>query len=691
MIKKLINWLSSQPIRIKVLVFGICMSSIPLLLLSFYYYSHVKEDLENRITDKQELLLQNLSNEIELEFNQTFQQLQIASTLNRQTKQKNLYYEILQQNESIEELVVTDDKGYVTKKFSRYNLNIPNENEQWFSNEMWYDFQSKSKVYGQVEFNQFGQPVMKLTIPYIEDDRQKAIGVQIQLQKIIGKISSLRQDFSAYLYLLDQEGNVIAHQDYSKLWQKRTEENHLDVLGVKSEINDLGWTLVMELPKSIAYKPINEMFRTGLYAVAIVTIIVSLISIYAGLYFTTPIVDLEKGMNHLKAGNMPAPLHVSRHDELGKLSQSFNEMSKELQEKSLRLEQEKERLSVVVNGIGAGLALVTKDYQVTWMNPILKSWFHYEEGQLPCFMLIGGRNHACEDCPITCPELEGSGETVMRMKENNGEERLFRHRVFALNHAIKGEGEFLVVIEDITEQKKIEEKMIQTDKLSALGLMASSFAHEVNNPLATINVYAEDLIDRIEQQDDELDEEEMAIYLNKIKENTERCKRITSNLLNFSRKTNWTVAKIDIYETIQNSVSLVESSLKKKKIKLEIDIAQDLPVFMGDSLKLMQVLVNLINNAMDAVDNDGSGRIHLRAHVVENDVCIYVEDNGCGVSKDTLGKIFDPFYTTKPVGKGTGLGLSVCYGIIEEFAGTIAVESEVGIGTSMKIQIPIRR
>ncbi|MFO1443332.1 HAMP domain-containing protein [Bacillus sp. Bva_UNVM-123] len=685
----LTNWLSSQPIRIKVLVFGICMSTLPLLLLSFYYYSHVKADLENRIMDKQTLLLQNLSNEIELEFSQTFQQLQIASTLNKQSKQQSVFYELLQQNESIEELVMTDEKGFVTKKLSRYNLNIPNENEQWFSNEMWFDFQSKSKIYGKVEFNQFGQPVMKLTIPYIEDEQQKAIGVIIQLQKIIGKISSLRQEFSSYLYLLDQDGKVIAHQDYSKLWQKRSEANKLEVLGVQAEINNLGWTLVMELPKTTAYKPINDMFRTGLYAVALVTLIVSLISIYAGLYFTTPIVDLEKGMNHLKAGNRPAPLNVNRHDELGKLSHSFNEMSEELQEKSLRLEQEKERLSVVVNGIEAGLALVTKDYQVSWMNPMLKSWFNLENFHFPCYELIGGKKQACQECPITCPELEGNGDTVMRMRGKGGEERLFRHRVFALNHALEGEGEYLVVIEDITEQKQMEEKMIQTDKLSALGLMASSFAHEVNNPLATINVYAEDLIDRIEQHDEELNEEEMAFYLTKIKENTERCKRITSNLLNFSRKTNWTVAKIDMNETIQNSISLVEASLKKKQIQLEVDIEKNLPIFWGDSLKLMQVLVNLINNAMDAIENNGF--IYIVAQVEEEHICIYVKDNGCGMTNETLGKVFDPFYTTKPVGKGTGLGLSVCYGIVEEFAGTINVESKRGMGTTVKVQIPISR
>jgi signal transduction histidine kinase/HAMP domain-containing protein len=688
MSEKIRNWLTSQPIRIKVLVFGIVMSIIPLLLISYYYYSNVKEELETRILANQKLILQNLSSEIELEFNQTFQQLQMATALNQQGKQQGFFYDLLKQNESIEEIVVTDDLGFIQKKVSRYNLNIPSQNEKWFSEDMWDKFESKSKSYGKVEFNQFDQPVMKVTIPFIEDGKQKGIGVIIQLQKIIGKISSLRQEYSGYLYLLDQDGKVIAHQDYSQIWKKRPTAISKEVLGVQSEISDLGWTLVMEQPASKAYEPINNMFRNGLYVAAIVTIIVSLISIYAGLYFTTPIIYLEKGMNYLKTGRKPTPIQLNRQDELGKLSESFNEMSDELQEKSLRLEQEKERLSVVVNGIDAGLALVTKDYKVTWMNPLLQKWIHYQDVQLPCFTMIGGKMEACEDCPITCPELDGNGNSIMKVKEENGEERIFKHRVFSLNNAMKGEGEFLVVIEDITEQKQMEEKIIQTDKLSALGLMASSFAHEVNNPLATINVFAEDLIDRLEQQDADLDEEEMALYLTKIKENTERCKKITSNLLNFSRKSNWTVTHMDINETIVNSISLVESTLKKKQIKLTTALPHHLPLLLGDSLKLMQVLVNLINNAIDAMEQ--SGQLDISASVEQNYVLIQVMDTGSGIKPEVLGKIFDPFYTTKPVGKGTGLGLSVCYGIIEEFGGTIQVESKVGAGTNVKVRLPVR-
>jgi len=686
---KIRNWLSSQPIRIKVLVFGIIMSIIPLLLTSYYYYSNVKADLENRILANQKLVLQNLSSEIELEFNQTFRQLQMATTLKQQGKKQSIFYDLLQQNESIEEIVITDDAGYIQKKVSRYNLNIPLQNEKWFSDSFWSDFQSKSKTFGKVEFNQFGQPIVKVMIPFIEDGKQKGIGAIIQLQKIIGKISSLRQEDSSYLYLLDKDGKVIAHQDYSQLWKKHPSPADRDVIGVQTKINDLGWTLVMEQPASTAYEPINHMFRNGLYVAAIATIIVSLISVYAGLYFTTPIIYLEKGMNNLKTGKKPAPILLNRQDELGKLAEAFNEMSRELQEKSLRLEQEKERLSVVVDGIEAGLALVTKDYKVTWMNPLLQIWLHNQDVHLPCFTLLGGKKEACEDCPITSPELDANGNSIMKTKGENGEERIFNHRVFPLNHAMNGEGEFLIVIEDITEQKQMEEKMIQTDKLTALGLMASSFAHEVNNPLATINVFAEDLIDRLEQKDTELDDEEMALYLAKIKENTERCKRITSNLLNFSRKSNWTVTHIDVNETITNSIHLVESTLKNKQIKLTTELPYDLPVLLGDSLKMMQVIVNLINNAIDAMEK--AGQLMITAKVEQNSVIIQVIDDGCGIAPEVLSKIFDPFYTTKPVGKGTGLGLSVCYGIIEEFGGTIQVDSIEAAGTTVTVRIPIRK
>lgn len=686
--RTLLNFLHSQTIRNKVLVFGVAMSTIPLLLISIYYYSFVKSDLESRILEKQNLMLENLSREIEFDFNQTFQRIHVLASRNPSDKETSALYELLQQSESIEEVIVADEKGFVEQRVSRYELNLPGEQERWFPDDMWFRLQTDEKVYGEVEFNQYGQPVMKLAIPFYENDSKKSIGVVVQLQKMIGKISSMRQDDSSYIYLVDEKDRVIAHQDYSKLWHKQASDGVDDEIGVTSKLNDLNWVLVMEQPKTTAFAPIYRMLQNGIGAVALLILTVSLISVWAGLYFTRPIELIDREMNRLKQGCKISPLKLKRSDELGKLAASFNDMSKELLEKSRQLEQEKERLSVVVNGIGAGLALVTKEYHITWMNPILKGWLKEERLTLPCYAVIGGESVPCANCPITCPDLGKIAEEVMKFKDGANGERIFRHRVFPLNHAIVEEGEFLVVLEDITEQKHLEETMIQTDKLSALGIMASSFAHEVNNPLATINVYAEDLIDRINADDEDLDEEEMEHYLRKIKENTERCKRITGNLLNFSRKNDWTEDHIRVKEIIENSISLVEHQLKKKRIQLEFDIDETLPVVMGDGLKLMQVLVNLVNNAVDAMSSEG--RLVVSAAEKENAVSIRVTDSGHGIPPEAMAKLFDPFFTTKPIGKGTGLGLSVCYGIIQQFGGTIQIDSKPGEGTTVEILLPAR-
>lgn len=685
--KTLQNFFQSLNIRNKVLIFGILMSSIPLLLISTYYFSFVKADLENRILEKQNLMIESLSHEIEFDFSQIFQRIHVFAAMNQSNMDINALYEMLTKSPSVEEIIVSDDKGFVEKRVSRYELNLPGVNEEWFTDQMWFSLQTEEKIYGEVEFNQYGQPIMKLAVPFYTNDSQKAIGVVVQLQTMIGEISSLRQDDSAYIYIVDGTERVIAHQDYSRLWQKQSTLPDKKVIGVKTKLENLNWELVMEQPETTAFAPIYKMLQNGLAAALFVILTVSLISVWAGLYFTKPIVQLDQEMNRLKRGKRSTPISINRKDELGKLASTFNHMSRDLLEKSQQLEQEKERLDVVVNGIGSGLALVTKEYQITWMNPILLSWLKEEQLSLPCYTVIGGENSPCVDCPITCADLEKNTEQLKKFTNDCGEDRIFRHRVFELNHAIEGQGEFLIVLEDITEQKQMEEKIIQTDKLSALGLMASNFAHEVNNPLTTINVYAEDLIDRIESTDDDLDDLEMKYYLEKIKENTQRCNKITSNLLNFSRKSDWSLEILDINKIIEDSINLVEYQIKRNRIQLVLDLEAVMPTVLGDGLKLMQVLVNLINNAVDAMEPEGKLTIIATADP-NGSVLLKVKDNGHGISTEVMAKLFDPFFTTKPVGKGTGLGLSVCYGIIQQFGGGIRFESQQGLGTTAEIHLP---
>ncbi|RID82353.1 HAMP domain-containing protein [Mesobacillus zeae] len=689
MIGILRSWLLTQPIRNKVLVFGVVMSSIPLILISLYYYSFVKSDLEERIIEKQSLILKNLSREIEVDFDQTWRLINERAGVNQlYDHTESNYYNLLHESGSIEEVVVTNEQGYVEKRVSRYELNLPGK-EKWLPESMMLKLQTNDQAYGKVEFNPYGQPVIKLAVPFTENGRQKTLGVVLQLQKIIGKISSLRQDHSSYIYLVDSNERIIAHQDYSRLWRKQPNEKSDDVVGVKSKLDDLGWTLVMEQPESTAYAPIKQMVQNGMSAAVLVILVVSLISVSAGLYFTNPIVKIDQAMNLLKQGRGSTRISINRKDELGKLANSFNEMSNELVLKSRQLEQEKERLEVVVNGNGAGMALVTKDYKITWMNPVLRNWFKNDSLSLPCYALIGGESAPCEDCPIYDPNSKSLQDKRLKFKTNNDEDKTFRHRVFPLNHAIEGEGEFLVVVEDITEQQLVEEKMVQTDKLSALGIMASSFAHEVNNPLATINAYAEDLLDRIDVEDETMSEGETEHYLRVIQQNIERCKRITGNLLNFSRKQEWNAEVFDIQEIIDSSISLVDYQLKKNKIHLTLSIEENLPGIRGDGLKLMQVMVNLINNAVDAMEEEEERKLIISALKSKGGILLKVEDSGNGISPEIIPRLFDPFFTTKSAGKGTGLGLSVCYGIIQQFGGSIEVESKCEEGSVFKLFLPL--
>lgn len=671
-------------IRNQVLVFGLIMSTLPLILMTTYYLLQMKADLEMRIDERQTLKIGNLANQISIEMEQTLQSLEMLAMVADLDEQKGLLYDFLRQNHSIEEVVILDELGQLAHKISRYDLNNDEEEEPWITRGMLDQLTIKNQVFGEVNFNTFGQPIMKLVTPVMTDHKENykgAIGVTLHLQKIIGEISSYQLNEPGYVYLVDQKGQIIAHQDYSQLWQQRSQSSTEDVVRSTTEIENLQWNLVLEQTQQELLSPMYEMLKKGILVAVVIILFVSILSIYAGLYFVKPIEMLQKAMTNLKKGKWPKKVKITRQDELGDLAIAFNEMSKEIEEKSNKLLQEKERLDIIVNSLRAGLAVMKSDNTVVWINPTLKEWLNAEVG-IPCYDLFCDDKANCAGCPGINEEYD---ETVTKQNKY-GKKRIFRHRVYPLKHSSNETKESLILIEDITEQKEMEEVLIQTDKLSALGLMASSFAHEVNNPLATIKVYAEDLIDRIEEEPD-LQQQEIKRYLTTINENTDRCKTITNNLLNFSRKSEWIKQSVDVNETIVKSIELVKHAITKGDIQLQLT---QVPAVFGDALNLMQVFVNVVNNAVDAIE-ESSGTITIESSFleVEKQVVIQIKDTGIGIEKENIQKVFDPFYTSKPVGKGTGLGLSVCYGIINQFGGTLTITSEKGKGTIVTIVLPV--
>jgi len=241
------------------------------------------------------------------------------------------------------------------------------------------------------------------------------------------------------------------------------------------------------------------------------------------------------------------------------------------------------------------------------------------------------------------------------------------------------------------EKEIMNRQVIETGKLASVGELAAGIAHEINNPVAIMVEEAgwlQDLMeDRAYKTDSELKEFERA--LEQIRTQGKRCKEITHKLLSFARKTDSRIEDFEIGHLIEEVVSLSAQRAKYSNVEIVSHLAPRLPAISASQSELQQVFLNLINNALDAMDKTG-GTLTISARQEDGQILISVSDNGPGIPKAILARIFDPFFTTKPVGSGTGLGLSICYGIIHKMGGAISVRSAVDAGTTFEIHIPVK-
>jgi signal transduction histidine kinase len=232
------------------------------------------------------------------------------------------------------------------------------------------------------------------------------------------------------------------------------------------------------------------------------------------------------------------------------------------------------------------------------------------------------------------------------------------------------------------ELKKVQFQIAHQEKMASIGLLAAGIAHEIGNPLTSISSITQ-LLNRRLKDEKNLD------YLSTIMNNINRISNIVRELVDFSRPSNFEANLTNINEIVRAAVGIVKYDSRSKHIKFELNLQPELPrlVLVGD--QLLQVFINILFNAVDAMEGFGDTLI-VETVLKEHFIWILIKDSGRGISEADINKIFEPFYTTKEVGKGTGLGLSVSYGIVKNFHGNIDVESEVGKGSAFKIKLPIR-
>ena len=385
-----------------------------------------------------------------------------------------------------------------------------------------------------------------------------------------------------------------------------------------------------------------------------------------------PIKRLSKAMDSIHYGRYETISAIPRKDEIGALERSFSSMIKRLNEADIKWEN-------TFNSITDLISIHYTDYRLAKVNSALALRRHTTPEDLVgrhCWEVYHNSNRKCPDCPHE--RTLKTGKPSMSEKEYSPLEGTFLSSTFPY---FNGEGELIGTIhiaKEITFEKKLQEKLIQSEKMAAMGQIAAGIAHEINNPLNSILGYASYLL---EQRDETPGKEE----LNRILNAAVRCKESVRKFLNLARKTPKKMESIDIKEVIENAISMCHHIILSQKIKMMKGIGPDLWI-KADKIQIEEAIVNIALNACQAM-KDG-GELTIKAYEEGGSIKVEIADTGPGIPQEDLDKIFDPFFTTKEPGKGTGLGLTISYAIIKNYGGIIDCESRIGEGTTFIITLP---
>lgn len=389
-------------------------------------------------------------------------------------------------------------------------------------------------------------------------------------------------------------------------------------------------------------------------------------------------------------GELPSKLRqTDTADEINQLINVARHMAQDLQNNRKKLEdyadrilQSKELLQSVFDGITDPVVLIDSQGMVKHVNKAFLSRYDFTLKQVlaqPISSLPFNSACpiiACDDIITNFPDDPISRQQTL----TSGDIFLIYFYPIQDDH---GKTDSLVCyVKDITEQKKLETKIQQTEKIVSMGQLAAGVAHEINNPLGIILCHT-DLI-----KDDPNLSEEVRGDLEIIEKHADNCKSIVANLLNFARQHKSVKEFSSINTIIQEVVQIAANQFQKENIVIDLDLDPEVPMINVDVDKLKQVFFNLIINSGHAIEQDGYILLLTEYNSDSQVIRCTIQDNGCGIPGEMVDKIFDPFFTTKAPGKGTGLGLSVSYGIIQDHHGDITVKSSTPQGTQIIVTLP---
>lgn len=354
-------------------------------------------------------------------------------------------------------------------------------------------------------------------------------------------------------------------------------------------------------------------------------------------------------------------------------------LKSQIQLRTKELEDSRNDLQIVFDGMTEYMIVLDRESKVVNINTAFLSVIGKDKHQ------IIGECYKSSLGAFAAIDLDSIIEKTYRENEHFSQEKLFKNEIYEINtYPLKGSKQdiksILILINNITSERLSSKKLLQANKMIAIGELAAGIAHEIRNPLGIVRNHS--FILRSDNDGNSL----IIKSLDYIDSAVERASNIIDNLLNFSRISGDEKEWIDIYEFISNTMSLQSKTMQKKNITYQIKCKNDYMILINQE-PLKHILINLVPNAVDSIEN--KGKIIIKAYPSDEGMVIECIDTGAGIKEEDLERIFNPFYTTKEPDKGTGLGLYIVYNEIKKLKGDISVESKIGVGTKFKLIVPI--
>lgn len=453
-------------------------------------------------------------------------------------------------------------------------------------------------------------------------------------------------------------------------------ESHL--LFVHDAFDEWNWTIILGIDKSIFS---DELLRIQKYIV-LIAVIFLVISMQAIIFIahsiSKPIKKFAEICKKIEIDNLKEKININRSDEIGILANSFNNMIDQLNTSTEELIRIKKFNEDILKNIYIGIMTTDKNGHLLTIN---------ETGNA----VLNQYNNSNDILDALNQQIH---KTIKEKRNIN--------RVISLNGVIKGKTIYFDVstsllrienneingaicsFNDITRRKTLENNIVRVDRLASVGQFAAGLAHEIRNPLTGIKTSIQVIKNRITGNNEDSSIE----LIDGMSYEIARINNLIAELLDFSKPKKTNQEKADIIDILQKSLDLTKESMTRKGITVQMDNMTDNTTVLVDVGQAEQIFINIIANAIDAIDK--AGYIHIKIEALMDKIpmiLITFKDNGGGMDEDTIERIFDPFYTTKS--KGTGLGLSVVSKLIEENNGKIEVESTKNVGTTFKVYLPL--